>query len=363
MKKYIIIVLDIIIAVYLAFAVTAFNNPEHVVKKCTKVNISITDESTYGFLNTKEIKSILEKKGLYPLEKDLSTVSPRQIEEMLCNTPFVNTAQCCKTHDGHVLITVTQRSPLVRIKSIRNEDYYIDENGGIMPNSKYISDLIVVTGYVSKSFAQRYISILAGYVMKNDLWRNQIEQIHVRKDFGIEIVPRVGDHIVFLGNLPLSNDAKERREEVVNYVSDKLERLRKFYVHGLDSVGWNKYESIDLRYSNQIICKKRPEFCVKKETPMVREVHEADHPEVEAQAASEHSNVATNDGERAVPTVVVNKETDRKESENKSVKKEAPKKETPKKETSKKEPAKKDTSKKEPVKKDTQKKKETNKKN
>lgn len=338
MKKYIIIVLDVIIAVYLAFAVTAFNNPEHVVRKCTKVNISIVDESTYGFLNTKEIKSILDKKGLYPLEKELGTVSPRKIEETLCSTPFVNTAQCCKTTDGHVLITVTQRSPLVRIKSIRGEDYYLDENGGIMPNSKYTSDLIVVTGYVSKSFAQRYISLLASYIMQSDLWRNQVEQIHVRKDLGIEIVPRVGDHIVFLGYLPMSSDIAERQAEVKEYVGEKLERLRKFYIHGLDSVGWNKYQSIDLRYSNQIICKKRPEFCEKKEAPKVREVHEADHPEVEASAASEHSNVATNDADRKTPTVVVTKELEKKDAPKKDVtKKDTPKKETPKKDTPKKE--------------------------
>lgn len=314
MKKYIIIVLDIIIGVYLVFAVTAFNKPEQVVKKCTKVNISITDESTYGFLDTKEIKSILEKKKLYPLEMNIDDVSPRLIEETLTHSPFVNTAQCCKTTDGHVLISITQRSPLVRIKSVSNEDYYIDENGGVMPNSKYTSDLIIVTGYVSKSYATRYISILANVIMQSDLWRNQIEQIHVLKDLGIELVPRVGDHVVFLGYLPASKLPDKRHEEVTEYVNQKLERLHKFYVHGLDSVGWNKYQSIDLRFDNQIICKKRPEFCPKMEIKSVPVVHEADHPAAEAAAPSEHSDVATNKRELATDNenkTVVQKKTDK----------------------------------------------------
>lgn len=295
MKKYIIIVIDIVLAVYLVLAITAFNNPDQLVKKCTKVDISIADESTYGFLDAKEIKTILEKNGLYPLEKDINAVSPRRIEETLCRTPFVNTAQCWKTNDGHVLISVTQRSPLVRIKNFRNDDYYLDENGGIMPNSKYTSDLIIVTGYVTRPFAQQYVSALANVIMKNDLWRNQIVQINVQRDLGIELVPRVGDHIVFLGYLPKLQSRSERIEAITDYVSTKLNRLEKFYVHGLDSVGWNKYERIDLQYSNQIICKKRPEYCKAPDIPVVREVHEADLPSVEAAAESEHRSVATNE--------------------------------------------------------------------
>lgn len=295
MKKYIIIVIDIVLAVYLVLAITAFNNPEQLVKKCTKVDISIADESTYGFLDAKEIKTILQKNGLYPLEKEINAVSPRKIEETLCRSPFVNTAQCWKTNDGHVLISVTQRSPLVRIKNFRNDDYYLDENGGIMPNSKYTSDLIIVTGYVTRPFAQQYVSALANVIMKNDLWRNQIVQINVQRDLGIELVPRVGDHIVFLGYLPKSQVRSERIEAITDYVSTKLNRLEKFYIHGLDSVGWNKYERIDLQYSNQIICKKRPEYCKAPDIPTVREVHEADLPSVEAAAESEHRSVATNE--------------------------------------------------------------------
>ena len=288
MKKYIIIILDVIIGAYLIFAITAFNNPEQQVKKCTKVNINITDESTYGFLDAKEIKSILQKNNLYPIEQDMDDISPRVIEETLRRSPFVNTAECSKTMDGHVMIDVTQRSPLVRIKSQRGEDYYIDENGGIMPNSKYTSDLIIVTGAVSKTFAQRYIAILANTIMQSDLWRNQIEQINVLQDHGIELVPRVGDHIIFLGYLPESNRPAKRQQEIPEFVNEKLNRLEKFYIHGLDSVGWNKYERIDLQFANQIICKKHPQ----KEHPILiqePEVHEADLPSVEAAAPKENS--------------------------------------------------------------------------
>ena len=219
----------------------------------------------------------------------LDDISPRNIESILNHSPFVSTAQCHKTIDGHVVITVTQRSPLVRIKSERGDDYYLDENGGIMPNSKYVSDLIIVSGEVSRTFARRYISILARVIMADDFWRNNIVQINVQHDLGIEIVPRVGDHIVFLGYLPLSAKQSERDEEVTVFVREKLKRLRNFYRYGLSVAGWNKYQRIDIQYDNQIICKKHPELMrIQKPAVVVPEVHEADHTAVEAAAPPEH---------------------------------------------------------------------------
>ena len=61
LKKSIIILLDIIIAAYLVLAVTAFNKPADRAAVCSEVKIDIDDEMPDGFLNTKDIKQILEK--------------------------------------------------------------------------------------------------------------------------------------------------------------------------------------------------------------------------------------------------------------------------------------------------------------
>lgn len=258
MKKYIITTFNIILAGYFVFAITAFNNPEPLVKKCVKVNIDVADDNTNGFLDAKEIKSILKKNGIYPLGKELEDVSLRMIENTLKRSPFVNTAECSQTLDGHVQITVTQRSPIVRVKSIDGSDYYIDENGGIMPQSKYISDLIIVTGHVTKTFAQNSIRPFVQTIMKDEFWRNQIVQVNVLENLGIEVVPRVGNHIVFVGYLPAETDASKQEKEIIQFTQDKFDRLEKFYKHGLSVVGWNKYQRIDVQFNNQIICKKHP---------------------------------------------------------------------------------------------------------
>ena len=56
-KKTIIVTSDMLIAVYLLLAFTAFDKPEETARLCTKVNINIQDEATNGFINTREIKA------------------------------------------------------------------------------------------------------------------------------------------------------------------------------------------------------------------------------------------------------------------------------------------------------------------
>ena len=78
---------------------------------------------------------------------------------------------------------------------------------------------------------------------RSEFWKAQVEQINVTKDRQIELVPRVGDHLLILGT--------------ADNVEEKLERLMNFYEKGLDNVGWNKYRSISVAYDGQVVCKKR----------------------------------------------------------------------------------------------------------
>lgn len=256
-KTIIFYVLDVILAFYLVMAITSWNTPDKKHRICTKVNINISDSNNSGFLSAEEIKAILEKDKLYPLNRQLSSIEPRKIEEALKVGPFVDTAQCYITENGHVNIRISQRMPIIRIKNNKGEDYYLDDNGGILPNSKYTSDLIIATGDISKWFAHFAITPMAKAINKSEFWLNQIEQINVRPDRGIELVPRVGNHIIFIGYLPIRRNKAANDKGIDEFVTKKLERTEKFYRYGLSQAGWNKYSYIDVEFDNQIICKRR----------------------------------------------------------------------------------------------------------
>lgn len=245
-KKSAFIVADIALAVYLLLAITAFNRPDALHDVCSEVKIEIKEGVVKGFLNADEIKLQLQRAKLYPLGDLMEQVSTRKIEETLLQNPFVETAQCYKTQSGRVHVILSQRLPVIRVKADNGDDYYVDTYGNIMPNTQFASDLVVATGQISRPYAQKVLTRVGNFLINNKLWFNQVEQLNVLSDGSVEMVPRVGDHVIYLG-MPTG-------------LSQKFSRLEKFYKYGLSQAGWNKYSYISLEFDNQIICKKRKQY-------------------------------------------------------------------------------------------------------
>jgi cell division protein FtsQ len=43
----------------------------------------------------------------------------------------------------------------------------------------------------------------------------------------------------------------------ISNCEEKFQNLESLYINGLNAVGWNKYETINLKYKGQVICTKR----------------------------------------------------------------------------------------------------------
>jgi len=243
-KKALLILADTVLAVYLVLAMTSFNNPKETVSVCSKVDIDIESDGDGGFLNADDVKQMLEQQHIYPLAQPLRCISSRKIEETLESSPYVNQAECYKTQEGDLCISLRQHTPVVRVMDVQGNDYYVDSEGGLLPNStRYTCDLVVATGIITRKYAQETLTKVGNTLRADKFWQQQVEQLNVLGDGTLELVPRVGDHIVYLGQ-PTN-------------LERKLERLKKFYKYGLNKTGWNKYSRISVEYDNQIICKKR----------------------------------------------------------------------------------------------------------
>ena len=256
-SKRLFVASDILIAIYLLLAFVSFDKKGDPKALCSKVNIDIADNAAGGFLDAKVIKERLQKTGFYPIGRQLKDVDTRGIEEMLRRSPFVKTAECYKTEGGYVYISVTQRMPVIRIKADNGDDYYVDDHDCIMPRSSYTSDLIIASGNINRWYAINYISPLGKAIMQNDVWKNLIEQINITPYLGVELVPRIGDHIVYIGQLPEITDKSKHDKDIAQFVDKKMTRLEKFYKYGLSQVGWNKYSYVNIEFDNQIICKRK----------------------------------------------------------------------------------------------------------
>jgi cell division protein FtsQ len=167
---------------------------------------------------------------------------------------------------GEMSIKIKQRRTIARIVNLLNESYYIDDRGMLMPwSEEYTSPVILANGNFADSYAALYHqsldAISADSALKtptklDDIWqitkridadtflRAQMVQLYVSPDNGFELIPRIGNHIIVLGD--------------ISDLDEKFKKLIIFYRDGIDRTGnWNDYTLIDLQYKNQIVCTKK----------------------------------------------------------------------------------------------------------
>ncbi len=242
-RRILLTAVVLLITAYLIIAITAFNRkPEGTI--CTDIELIIKDTVYAGFINKNEVLSMLRKKKLDPVGREMSEIRTVRIEEALATHPLIDRVECYKTPSEKIGIEVSQRIPIMRVINNRGENYYLDNKGTIMPpDAKCIAHVPLATGNIEKSYAVKELYKFGVFLQQDPFWDAQIEQIYVHADQNVELVPRVGDHLIYLGRLK-------------DY-SHKLERVKTFYKEALNQVGWNKYSRINVEFDNQIICTKK----------------------------------------------------------------------------------------------------------
>ncbi len=242
-KKILLSALLLLIAAYIVAAVTVFNR-KPASQVCQDIRLVIKDSVYAGFITKNEVSALLKKKGISPLDQPMDQVRTDSIEQVLSRHPLIDRVECYKTPGGSLNIEVSQRIPILRVMSDDGANYYLDDKGHIMPpDAKCVAHRAVATGRIEKAFAVKDLYKFGVFLQRNPFWDAQIEQIHVLADGNVELVPRVGNHLIYLGKL--------------DHFESKLERVKVFYEKALNRVGWNKYSRINVEFDNQIICTKR----------------------------------------------------------------------------------------------------------
>ena len=234
--------LNIVLGVYLVLAMTAFNKPD-AGRVCRDIRINIEKSVVEGFLSEADIKFMLNHDAISPIGQSMEKINLRQIEETLQSKELIEDVQCYKGQNGLVCIDVRQRIPVLRVMNEQGEDFYVDNHGKPMPGTDYSCNLIIATGRINKLYAEKRLVPMANVILSKPFWKNQIVQLNVLADGSVEIVPRVGGHIAYIGQ--------------PDGVEKKLDRLQKFYRYGLMQAGWNKYSRVSVEFDNQIVCKRK----------------------------------------------------------------------------------------------------------
>jgi cell division protein FtsQ len=243
MRKILTILVALLFIAYLGFSLFSLTKKPDVRIICKGIDVDVYDSLHYDLINEPMVMNMLKRRGMNPTDRPIDEIDTEDMERMFMSSSLIADAQCYKTIGGKIKIKLESRVPILRVKNSIGQDYYLDSHGEILNSASIVVNLPVATGNISKEFAQKELMYLIGVINESDFWKSQIEQIWVSSEEEITLVPRVGGHLLLIG------DAVD--------VENKLDRLYRFYKKGLDVIGWNKYSSISVAYEKQVVCKRK----------------------------------------------------------------------------------------------------------
>jgi cell division protein FtsQ len=242
----------IIIPVYLASSSNA--------KPCSGIIVNIKDSSDYHFVTKRQLINLVYGNNNRVIGKKLKDISTFNIENRIKVLHELKTAEVYVTIDGALHVYADQRNPIMRVMPNDGGDYFVDDQGFVFrrrnlytPRLHIVEGNITITGSMLDSLSVLDTCIkhsvlkdmfsFVNYINGDNFWSAQIDQISVEDNNEIDLIPRVGNHLIHLGTFE-------------NY-KGKLRNLAAFYDQVLPEVGWNKYSTINLEFKDQIVCKKR----------------------------------------------------------------------------------------------------------
>ncbi|MDB5149954.1 MAG: cell division protein FtsQ, partial [Mucilaginibacter sp.] len=202
------------------------------------------------FIDKQEVDHIIEVTSHSLVGKPIEDINIQELEDKLKANPFIEFAKVYTEMDGVLRVEVSQRQPILRIMNHYDMDFYVDQHGLKIPLSpNFTARVLVANGFIEELFTNHVDSLhtrlakdlfkTADYIRKDSLWDAQIAQMYVNSDREIELIPRVGNQRVLIGN--------------ADSLSVKFSNLLAFYKQVLPKVGWDTYRIINVKYTNQVI--------------------------------------------------------------------------------------------------------------
>lgn len=237
------------------FISVSFINKQEKTVTCSAIKVSIEPTEAANFVDREMVLKTIRKDGNEQkiIGLTINNIGIPWLEKKLCGNPMIKTAQVYSDMNGVLNIHITQRRPILRIFNAFGESYYLDEDGLKMPVSPdYTAHVPVASGFIfehgtgrdsAQSPVGKALFKIATYVDKDTFWNAQIEQIFVTAESEFTLIPNVGEQTIIFGD--------------ANDVEDKFKRLMLFYQEAMSRIGWNTYSSINVKYKNQIVCKKK----------------------------------------------------------------------------------------------------------
>ena len=173
----------------------------------------------------------------------LRDVDLKAVERAASASPYLYNCKAGTSIGRSVVLFASQRRPILRVCA-QGEEYYLDESGHQVPNSRVGScDVVVASGNIpTKGKGQKQVWELAYYLDRHPDISPLFDQIYRDTKGDLYLTPKIGNHLVQVGN--------------TDNLDEKFHNLIAFYTRGLSRVGWQRYSQVSVKYRGQVVCTK-----------------------------------------------------------------------------------------------------------
>jgi len=250
-------------------------------KRVSDIHVNILNENDHNFIQKTEIISMLKNDAVSnPFNKTLGELKLDAIGKKVMTNPWVMKTDVYIDNNEKLNVDIVQRIPVARLFHANGSSTYLDTTLHTLPlSSNYAYQAPVFTGVpflgedsISNDLKIK-IAFMSRLISKDTFWSAQITQIEIMSDHTFELIPLLGTQRILFGDTA--------------FAEDKLSNLFAFYREVSNKIGWNKYDTLDLRFRGQVIARPSLEYVppVVKDSTTVSSTTVKQHQQIKTQRA------------------------------------------------------------------------------
>lgn len=249
MPKYLKVIFSVMLAAYLvvALVMSARENDDDICKEMTiTVEDADGDTGVTRFVTPSELARELDDLPSKAKGIALANINTQDIRRRLLDLDKIENAEVVRYSDGSIRIHVTPIVPVLRVFD-GPTSYYVNRAGKrVKASARYHKNVPMIQGHFDASdtvFTPMSLMPLVNFIASDSLWNSYISMIKVKSPTDILLIPNIREHVINIGS--------------TDRLREKLDNLRLFYSKVLVKQGWEKYDTISLKWNGQIVATKR----------------------------------------------------------------------------------------------------------
>ncbi|MBS4044247.1 MAG: cell division protein FtsQ/DivIB [Chitinophagaceae bacterium] len=230
---------------------------------CNNLVIKINHHDQSNFITQDEIAELINSRGKVerlPIKK----INLSILERVIKKNPWVRNSEIYFENNNVLHVDIDQNEAIARLFTVNGNSYYLDENGERLPiKNNATTRVVVISNFpsdnvklsVPDSILLAQVTNLANLITLDSFWKAQIAQINITNNGKFELIPTLGNETILFGD--------------IQFAKEKFEKMKAFYTAAWIKNGVSTYETIDLRFNNQIVAKRKENRPITKDSLII----------------------------------------------------------------------------------------------